>query len=146
MTETCELFARADGAPLRVFLIEDSPEIRELIIEDFASIPGVELAGTAETESDALAQLACRECDVLILDIQLKQGNGINLLRTLAGNPAQTNCLKVVLSNHAGGTYRRMSEQYGVKYFFDKTSQFPQLHELLQNLSKASPPAAAHLV
>lgn len=123
---------------LRVFLIEDSPEIRDLIIEDFASIPGIVLAGTAETEDDARTQLATQICDVLILDIQLKQGNGINLLRTLSNTQEQSQCLKIVLSNHAGGTYRRMSQQYGVQHFFDKTSQFPQLHSLLQQLSLAA--------
>lgn len=137
MADQCVLSAETSRktAQLQVFLIEDSPEIRDLIIEDFASIPGITLAGTAETESDALVQLSSRYCDVLILDIQLKQGNGINLLRRLSTSSEQAHCLKIVLSNHTGGTYRRMSEQYGVRYFFDKTSQFPELHKLLQQLS-----------
>ena len=141
MTDSCSILPVAQSSPLRVFLIEDSPEIRDLIIEDFASIPGISLTGTAETEMDALQQLSTKRCDVLILDIQLKQGNGINLLRSLISSATQPNCLKVVLSNHAGGTYRRMCEQYGVQYFFDKTSQFPQLHTLLHQLSTTAPSA-----
>ncbi|CAN5371641.1 response regulator transcription factor [soil metagenome] len=122
------------GTAVRIFLVEDSAAIRDLIIEDLATIPGICLIGFAETEDEALQQLGATKCDVLILDIQLRQGNGINLLRTLSADPVHRDSLKVVLSNHASPTYRRICEQYGVRFFFDKTSEFPQLHLLLGRL------------
>lgn len=120
--------------PLRIFLVEDSPIIRDLILEDLLSIPGVVVVGTAETEKEALEELNALECDLMIVDIQLRQGNGINLLRSLSASARQRNCMKLVLSNHVSGTYRRLCEQYGVRFFFDKTSEFSQLHALVARL------------
>jgi two-component system OmpR family response regulator len=121
---------------LQVMLVEDSHIISDLISENLARIPKLALLGIAETESEALAMLHAQPCDVLILDIQLRQGNGINLLRVLSGDPAYARTVKIVLSNHVSGTYRRICEQYGVQFFFDKTSEFPQLQRLLSRFSE----------
>jgi DNA-binding NarL/FixJ family response regulator len=120
--------------PLRIFLVEDSLEVRELIIENLAMIPGVVVAGVSDTEQDALKQLNTLHCDILIVDIQLKKGNGINLLREIAEkkNPAP---LKIICSNNATEVFRRVGRQYGVNHFFDKTSEFPQLFSLVRELS-----------
>ena len=122
---------------LQVMLVEDSHIISDLISENLARIPKLALLGIAETESDALAMLQSRPCDVLILDIQLRQGNGINLLRVLSADQAYAHTVKIVLSNHVSGTYRRICEQYGVQFFFDKTSEFPQLQRLLSRFSES---------
>jgi len=124
-------------AALQVMLVEDSHIISDLISENLARIPKLALLGIAETESEALAMLHAQPCDVLILDIQLRQGNGINLLRVLSGDPAYAQTIKIVLSNHVSGTYRRICEQYGVQFFFDKTSEFPQLQRLLSRFSES---------
>jgi hypothetical protein len=39
--------------PLRVFLVEDFPPVRDLIVENLQEIAGLELAGVAEGEQDA---------------------------------------------------------------------------------------------
>lgn len=125
------------GRPVRLFLVEDSPAIRDLLIENLTSIPGVELAGFAEGEAEALTQLSERTYDVLILDIGLKQGNGMSLLRTLASQPAHMHSVKIIFTNNVSDTYRRAGEQYGVGFFFDKSSDFLHLRALLQELAVA---------
>ncbi|MFY0100161.1 response regulator, partial [Acinetobacter baumannii] len=74
----------SDGTPLRIFLVEDSEDVRDLIVESLSEIAGVRLVGYAETELEALRHLQQNSYDVLILDIQLKQGNGMSLLQSLA--------------------------------------------------------------
>nr|WP_238379993.1 response regulator [Janthinobacterium sp. Marseille] len=123
--------------PLRIFLVEDSLDVRELMIENLAMIPGVVVAGVSESEGDALNQLNALPCDVLIVDIQLKKGNGINLLRQISEKTKISNTLKIICSNNATEVFRRVGRQYGVNHFFDKTSEFPQLFELVKNLSCA---------
>ena len=122
--------------PCMVRPMLDDEARRAQISENLARIPKLKLLGIAETESEALAMLHAQPCDVLILDIQLRQGNGINLLRVLSGDPTYARTIKIVLSNHVSGTYRRICEQYGVQFFFDKTSEFPQLQRLLSRFSE----------
>ncbi|HEX2603207.1 MAG TPA: response regulator [Oxalicibacterium sp.] len=123
--------------PLRVFLVEDSVDVRELMIENLAMIPGVVVAGVSESEGDALSQLNAMPCDVLIVDIQLKKGNGISLLRQISEGERVSSTLKIICSNNASEVFRRAGQQYGVRHFFDKTSEFPQLFALLKDLSSA---------
>lgn len=108
----------SDGTPLRIFLVEDSEDVRDLIVESLSEIAGVRLVGYAETELEALRHLQQNSYDVLILDIQLKQGNGMSLLQSLArSNTRRQSEVKVVFSNHVSPTYRRVGVQCGVQHF-----------------------------
>ncbi|WDZ97149.1 response regulator [Herbaspirillum sp. WKF16] len=130
--------ARESGnAPLRIFLVEDSEDVRELIVESLSEIAGVKLAGYCETEVEALKHLQQHSYDVLILDIQLRQGNGMSLLQSLArSNTRRQSEVKIVFSNHASPTYRRVGQQCGVQHFFDKSSELPLLCDLLEKLAR----------
>jgi DNA-binding NarL/FixJ family response regulator len=124
-----------DTNPLRVFIVEDSVAVREFVAEILEEIQGILLCGFSDTEDDALDHLRGHGCDVLILDIQLKQGNGMSLLRSLARESVQPALLKIIFSNNVSGAYRRIGQQYGVQYFFDKASQFLELRSLLERLA-----------
>jgi DNA-binding NarL/FixJ family response regulator len=120
---------------MRVFLVEDFPAVRNLIIENLAEINGLEVAGFAESEEYALSWLSNHPCDVLILDLELRQGNGLGVLKALAPLESARKMVKIVYSNHASASIRRLAEQLGAAYFFDKTLDTPKLRLLLENLS-----------
>ena len=121
-------------AAIRIFLVEDSPEVRDLLIENLEEIPGIDYAGFSETENDALNRLNQDNYDVLILDIQLKQGNGMSLLQSLSRASVQANALKIIFSNNVSNAYRQVGSKLGVEYFFDKSSEFLQLRQFLEHL------------
>ena len=129
----------ASTTPLRVFLVEDSAPVRELLLENLSDIPGLLFTGFADTEAGALADLKQDAHDVVIFDIELKQGNGISLLRSLATAGLLQHTLKIIFSNNVSTAYRRVGKQYGVEYFFDKTSELSQLRSLLQRLRQGAP-------
>ena len=120
---------------MRVFLVEDLPAVRTLVIENLEEIRGVELAGYAETEDGALSWLDDNECEVLILDLELKQGNGMGVLKQLAVAGARPGLVKIIYSNHVGPNMRRLAAKFGAEYFFDKSLDTPQLRLLLEGLS-----------
>lgn len=122
--------------PVRVFLVEDSQVVREQIVETLSDIPGVVFAGFSDTEGEALGHLRQNFYDVVIFDIELKQGNGISLLRSLARTSCPVDNLKIIFSNNVSSAYRRVGQQYGVQYFFDKTSELPQLRHLLEQFTQ----------
>lgn len=130
---------RSGVTPLRIFLVEDSVDVRDLMIETLSEIPGVVFAGFSEGESDALQKIDADSFDVLILDIELKQGNGMSLLRTLSKSAKPLNSLKIIFSNNVSSAFRRAGEQYGVRFFFDKSSEFTKLRDLLAALGTGLP-------
>jgi len=125
--------------PLRVFLVEDLPVVRNRVIESLQEIEGVEVAGYAEGEDSALSWLKSHACDVLIVDLQLSQGNGLGVLQHMNGHggSGSRRPVKIVYSNHVSANIRRLASQFGAAYFFDKTLDTPKLRGLLEDLSGA---------
>jgi DNA-binding NarL/FixJ family response regulator len=95
---------------------------------------GITWSGFSDSENDAIEQLSHSENDILIIDIELKQGNGMNLLRRLMQSNMHTGCVKIIFSNNVCDAYRRAGKKYGVHYFFDKSFDLPELHALLKTL------------
>lgn len=123
--------------PLRVFLVEDLPVVRNRIIESLGEIDGLEVAGFAEGEESALSWLGSNHCDVLILDLELRQGNGLGVLKALASD-SRPGPVKIVYSNHASANIRRVAVQLGASYFLDKTLDTPKLRPLLEELTASA--------
>jgi DNA-binding NarL/FixJ family response regulator len=128
-------FQSRSRQPLRVFLVEDLPVVRNRVIESLEEIDGVEVAGFAEGEQSALSWLESHACDVLIVDLQLRQGNGLAILQSLANGSRKP--LKIVYSNHVSPNIRHLAAQFGASHFFDKTLDTPKLRVLLERLSAA---------
>lgn len=107
---------------LKVFLIEDSALLQELLGGMLSALDGVDFCGCADGEAQALQQLAEAPADLVIIDIELKQGSGIGVLDALHkdtdryGKPR-----KVVLTNYAHPTMRQRCDRFGMDAFFDKS-------------------------
>jgi DNA-binding NarL/FixJ family response regulator len=69
--------------PVAVLLVEDDPQFREAFSRAIAAAPGLMLAGCVADYASGLAQLEQRP-DVLLVDLQLPDGNGIDLIREAA--------------------------------------------------------------
>jgi DNA-binding NarL/FixJ family response regulator len=120
---------------LRIFLVEDIPTVRDLIVASLADVDGITWSGFSDSENDAIEQLKQGDNDILIIDIELKQGNGMNLLRRLTQSKVSAGSIKIIFSNNVCDAYRRAGEKYGVHYFFDKSFELSELHALLKSLS-----------
>ena len=120
--------------PLRVFLVEDSAVIRQSLTETIASLDHVEVVGHAEGETEAIAALQALECDAVVLDLQLREGHGFNVLKALRGRSGTPRVVVLVLSNYATPLYRTHSMDIGADYFFDKAREYDLLCEVLEGL------------
>jgi DNA-binding NarL/FixJ family response regulator len=119
---------------LRVLLVEDSELLAERLREVLGQISGVEVVGTVGDERAAVAMTRQGDIDVLILDLQLKQGTGFGVLRALGMQRPAT----IVFTNYALPEYRRWAEQFGVEYFLNKSLDFERLPEVIRSLALAS--------
>jgi len=124
-----------DEGKVRVVLVEDSAIIRARLAETLAEIPNVEIVGQAETESEALSLLGAGGWDAAILDLQLKHGTGLGVLKKLrqSGRPANTKV--IVFTNYAFPQYRDRSLSFGADFFFDKSREFYRVREVLADLA-----------
>jgi DNA-binding NarL/FixJ family response regulator len=112
-------------APRKVFIVEDSALVRERLTALLGEIGGFEVVGHAAGADDALAGIRGRCPDVIILDLQLAQGSGLDVLTAVKEeNPA---CRVMVLTNHSLPQYRKKCNDAGADFFFDKVTEFDQV-------------------
>ena len=103
---------------LRVLLVEDSKVLTERLTEAIRQISDVELIGTADSESAALAAVKRDAVDVIILDLHLKQGTGFGVMRALATTPQKPRI--IVLTNYDLPEYKNAAIALGATHFLDK--------------------------
>src|SRR5881227_4001635 len=120
--------------PLRVLLIEDSPLIRERLFESLVDPGRIEIVGEADTEEAAISLLSAAPWDVLVLDLQLKHGTGLGVLRSLISHRAP-DAKVIVLTNYAFPQYRAKSFALGADFFFDKAREYHRVREVLDTLA-----------
>lgn len=118
---------------LSVLLVEDSRVLAERLRETLLSVPGVQLAGTVDSEADAVAALQRHPIDVLLLDLHLRQGTGFGVLRAIPNDQAKK-VVVIVLTNYDLAEYRRAAAALGARYFLDKLRDFDRLPALLQQI------------
>ncbi len=112
---------------LRAFIVEDSPVIRENLVAALEEMAPIQVVGTADDESSALGWLARPEnpCDLVVVDIFLKSGSGLGVLKTTAAAASPPKL--VVLSNYATPDMRRKCLELGADRVFDKSNEIDAL-------------------
>lgn len=126
---------------LKTFLVEDSPVIRDNLGATLEEMLPMQVVGYAEDEAGALRWLRDPKhgCDLVIVDIFLKGGSGLGVLRQLQA--ADATPVRVVLSNYATEDMRRQCLALGATRVFDKSCELEGLLDYCAVLA-AAPPAA----
>ncbi|HEX6530957.1 MAG TPA: response regulator, partial [Burkholderiales bacterium] len=66
---------------MQVFLVEDSPLIRDRLLALLGSVPGAQVCGHANNAGAAVREILATRPDVVVLDIALADGTGFDVLR-----------------------------------------------------------------
>ena len=99
-----------------------------------AGIEGIEIAGQAGEVSEAIKSIDRTAPDVIILDIHMPGGSGLDVLKTvkLSLHPP----LVMMLTVGPGTEYREKCLAMGADYFFEKSSDLKKIMMILAKLVK----------
>jgi DNA-binding NarL/FixJ family response regulator len=115
---------------MKVYVVEDSDAICERIVRMVNDVKDIQVVGTADTVSAAIRGVDKYQPDVVILDLQLLDGNGLDVLQQIK---KKMSAIKVVvLTNFNSDQYRNLAQRYGADAFLDKSNDFMQIPTLLQ--------------
>jgi two-component system, chemotaxis family, protein-glutamate methylesterase/glutaminase len=81
----------------RVVVVDDTAVFRRIVADALAGIPGVEVVGTAANGKLAMSRMAALRPDLVTLDIEMPEMNGIEVLEAM--RPAGLQCGVIVLSS-----------------------------------------------
>jgi DNA-binding NarL/FixJ family response regulator len=105
---------------LEVYLVEDSPILRRLFSATLTEA-GVKIVGWSADAHKAIVDLSTLRPGVVVIDISLASGSGLDVLRALQDFDWGCAIVKVVLTNHASAEYRELVRRLGADRFFDKS-------------------------
>lgn len=120
---------------MRVVVVEDSSLVLENLLALLAGQPDLTVVGHARGEDEALALIADSEPDVVLLDLGLSPGSGLNVLKRMRADGRAARVL--VLSNQPAEPYRQICLAAGADGFFEKTGD---LDDMLFQLASWMPP------
>lgn len=117
---------------MKVFIVEDSPLLRERLIAMLSELPEVEIVGQAQGALQAINSISTLTPDVVILDIRMQGGSGIDVLRQIRKEKSGTTV--IILTNYPYPQYRDMCMKAGADFFFDKSAEFEKIPGVLREL------------
>jgi DNA-binding NarL/FixJ family response regulator len=123
---------------MNILIVDDSM----LIVEKLTGILRETISNVsvinAGTYARATLLLNERTIDLAMLDINLPDKSGIELLRLIKKDYAK---MKVVMvSNNAGEQYRNICLRLGANYFFDKSRDFESIPAMVTNILQIKTP------
>lgn len=119
--------ARAAPLPLRILIADDERDTASVlaaILRDEGHEAHMVLRGDEVLEMDRLLRP-----DVVILDINMPGGSGIEVLhdiKQLSPSPRV-----IMLTNYSQPQYRRKCLDAGADHFFDKSTEFEKIRDVL---------------
>src|SRR4030065_1978954 len=118
---------------MKVFIADDSSEIRKRIIAMLSDLAErIERIGEAENVQDAINSIHEFDPDVVILDIKMPGGSGIDVLKKI--RKINEVPVIIILTNYPYSQYRKKCMEAGADFFFDKSTEFEKIPEVLKEL------------
>lgn len=117
---------------MKVFLVDDSLVIRQRLKRMLAEVQEVQVVGEAGEVQEAKDAILGLKPDVVLLDIHLFNGSGIDVLQSLKKEkPAPA---VIILTNYPYPQYRQKCLEAGADFFFVKSTEFDQVVPALKQL------------
>lgn len=105
---------------LKVLIVDDSQVMREKLSEMLSRVHGLEIVGEAESVAEARRAIEELEPGLVILDLQIGEGNGLDVLRFTKRNHPSIKL--VVFTNQPEMQYRQRCADLGADYFLCKST------------------------
>jgi len=131
----------------RIFIVDDHPLVREWLGNLLRLEPDFEVCGQAEDAAGALAAMAAAPPDVAILDLSLKSGSGLQLIKDL--RERHPGVATLVLSMHEEIYYAERALRAGASGYVTKRESTDRIVEAIRQVRAgriyASPELLARL-
>lgn len=119
-------------AKMRLMIVDDTPIVRERLRDTIHAMGRYTIVGEAGSPAEAVAVHGREHPDVIILDMKLQNGTGLDVLQRIRKQDQHV-CI-IVWTNFPYERYRTISKALGADFFFWKATEYDQLLETLRTM------------
>ena len=116
----------------RILVVDDSPIFLTATATLLARVAGIEVVGTARSGREALQRVPELEPDLVLMDLEMPEMNGLEAARHLAARPHRPRV--VTMTAHEDEEYRAAAFEASVDGFLFKSNLAVQLVPLIHAL------------
>lgn len=118
----------------RVLIVEDDPMVLSINQRYLQKIPNFVVAGTADSYEQAIQLTSQHFYDLILVDIHLKSGNGLDLLKTWRKREYPAEIIMITAASQQEAL--RISKHYGVTDYILKPFQFKRFKQSIELFQK----------
>ncbi|MEG0158921.1 MAG: response regulator [Carnobacterium sp.] len=114
----------------RVLIVEDDPMVLSINQRYLQKIPNFMVVGTADSYEQAIQLTSQYFYDLILVDIHLKSGNGLDLLKTWRKREYPAEIIMITAASQQEAL--RISKHYGVTDYILKPFQFKRFKQSIE--------------
>jgi DNA-binding NarL/FixJ family response regulator len=122
----------AERAIIKILVVDDHPAVREALAARIAQHTDLRICGEAEDETEALRLVAEKGPDIIITDITLKKGDGIDLIKRIKARNESARIL--VWSMHSENLYAERALRAGALGYITKEQATQQIIDAIRQV------------
>jgi DNA-binding NarL/FixJ family response regulator len=124
------------SVPCRVFIADDIAALRALWRQFLGDDPDIEIVGEASDGAEAIDGVRKTRPDVLVLDLSMPRVDGLQVIRTLRAEQAETRI--VVASGFASARLAPLALELGATSYFEKGGSAVALRHAVREAYEAA--------
>ena len=115
-----------------ILIVDDSALIVKRLIDMLHELNSFEWIKSADNYADAIQLISATSPEILLLDINLPDKSGIDILRISKEQNPSTKV--IMITNQANDYYRKLCLRLGADYFIDKSKEFEQIADIIATI------------
>lgn len=119
--------------PIRVFLVDDHEVVRRGLAALFDGTPGLEVVGEAATAASAVQRINATVPDVVVLDVRLPDGSGVEVCREV--RTRQPSVAILILTSYSDDQAKLDTYRAGAQGYYLKEVDGPALIAAVQKVA-----------
>jgi DNA-binding NarL/FixJ family response regulator len=123
---------------IRVFLVDDVPELRLLVRLTLEEDPAIDVVGEASDGREGVLGVADTQPDVVLLDLSMPDMDGLEAIPLM--RDAAPHARLVVLSGHEAGRVSLEALDQGASRYVNKASDLDTVREVVREVAQLEPP------